>query len=336
MRREINTINRLVSSTDSHRASFVRYLYIAKVRPLVEYAAGIWSSSISRCFLSEIDSLQIHYFRKCLGFPPGTRTASILLDNAVERQSLRFLAERLKLSGMMQSGFCSRPLAMMHKNFSIPDRCAFVTKSFPSATKSSSVRAREKFIRNFPDILLRKGLTPQEFLSKCTRPDLKYTYGFWNVFPVSTKKASWKSILHIFPPLKFPVVPSDIVTDLVNHAKNSVQDIAGTGWRLDLIRMRRFRDALKGKIRIHIRDTQLSEFLELNSSHGLSRYRNSWYHDPLILFLNFPSARTIRKMRVGSSELACDSFFLKENNSRKCKLCTHDVLETHDHFFYHL
>ena len=90
---------------------------------------------------------------------------------------------------------------------------------------------------------------------------------------------------------------------------------------------------LKGKIRRHTRQVQLNDFLRVKSSHGLHLYRKSWYHDPLILSLDFPSARTIRKMRVGSFELACDSFFHNANKSKMCQECSSGAIESHDHYF---
>ena len=226
----------------------------------------------------------------------------------------------------------------MYRHFFELDNRDFETITFPRSTKTLSLSAREKFIRDHPDRVDFRGLPRQVFIDRCILPvenvpDVKSKYGFWNLFPVKTSMASWSATLRVFPVTVFPDVQSDIVARIVSSAKIAMEEKPDTGWESVLTNFSNFKSSLRGFVRKHIHDLQLSEFLTDKSTHGLPQFRRHWYHDPLLLRLATPSARTIRKMRLGSSELASDSFFFTENSSKICKYCSLNVVETPEHFF---
>ena len=72
-----------------------------------------------------------------------------------------------------------------------------------------------------------------------------------------------------------------------------------------------------------------------NTRHGtLSKFREGWYHDPLLHEIRDPYMRLIRKCRLGVSELACHSHHRDPSCSKLCKHCTLNVPEDLRHYFF--
>ena len=200
---------------------------------------------------------------------------------------------------------------------------------FRASSRPESVRLRNAYIQdNLHNIFVPRKETKSDYIRTLNEP-YRSTYGYRSVYPANDQRTAWYAELTI---LALPLFPA-ISPDNREHFQNSIPFIKKECAESGLPIVKAFRIAFSKGSRNYFQNLQWNEFTSTSLRNPLTRFRDAWYHDPLLHQIQNPYMRIIRKCRLGVSELRAHSWFFDPSKSRKCNHCHTQHDETLEHFF---
>ena len=91
-----------------------------KISAIIEYASNVWSTNVSKELITEIDRLQIVYFKRCLNLRRHTHGNSILLEYQIQKSSIRIKLEKNKLIEKAKKNIKPKQLHILYRRRNLP------------------------------------------------------------------------------------------------------------------------------------------------------------------------------------------------------------------------
>jgi len=305
---------------------------MSKIRPLIEYASGVWIGSVTKTTLEEIDSIQYQFLRGGMGVPPFASKEGVLAEMGLVKQSLRLQAERIKLYLRISKKFCPEIVSKMWNIFNNVVSTKKVVKSFAGTSKPNVCHARKTWVQaNRNRIFLPPGQNFSDFLVSLSDP-MDSKYGFKWVYPSGRASMPWKANIYVRGDRKHEGVHCDsrilqevnvlIQQEASNRTKFVTVLSKSDTWGIILTAVKKW-----------VLQQQISRFASAKGCRKLSRLReNKWYGDSLLHSIRDPLMRQVRKLRLGVSDLLGHTHFLNDS-SQICTRCSLGEIESCDHFF---
>ena len=337
VRRQVGFAKHLLSKCKSSaRCSFTRILWMAKIRPIIEYASGIWIGSVSSNLIKEIDSIQGEFLRSGMGVPTFSSHEGIRVELAIIKPSIRIQAERIKLYYRFEHKLCPKIVLECRRKLQSITSCQKITKSFYGKTKENAISERHFWVkRNQIRIPLSDNQTFDKYLIDLSTRTPQSKYGFKWLYPTTANRGGWKALVYIVADRKHEGVHCDQTIKQQIAFILSKQKKKRSPKNFVPNSKQKKCNPLRQAIRQWIINEQIKCYLGPKGSKKLSRIRGAvWYHDKLVHETSDPWMRQLRKIRLGVSELLDQTYFF-DKTSRVCTSCSAGQIETIDHFLLH-